>query len=46
VAGLPAAVTGGITQINLLVGQIIASQQDGAIAIINYADRSTSCRSA
>ena len=36
---LPAALTGGITQINLLVGQIIASAQDGAIAIINYADR-------
>ena len=36
---LPAAVTGGITQINLLVGQIIASAQDGAIAIMNYADR-------
>ncbi|AKI02607.1 murein biosynthesis integral membrane protein MurJ [Hoeflea sp. IMCC20628] len=36
---LPAAVTGGITQINLLIGQIIASAQDGAIAIINYADR-------
>jgi putative peptidoglycan lipid II flippase len=36
---LPAAITGGITQINLLVGQNIASAQDGAIAIINYADR-------
>lgn len=36
---LPAAITGGITQINLLVGQIIASAQDGAISIINYADR-------
>jgi putative peptidoglycan lipid II flippase len=36
---LPAAVTGGITQINLLVGQIIASGQAGAIAVINYADR-------
>jgi putative peptidoglycan lipid II flippase len=36
---LPAAVTGGITQINLLVGQIIASAQDGAIAVMNYADR-------
>ena len=36
---LPAAITGGITQLNLLVGQIIASGQDGAIAIINYADR-------
>ncbi|KJS21472.1 MAG: multidrug transporter MurJ [Hoeflea sp. BRH_c9] len=36
---LPAAITGGITQINLLVGQIIASAESGAIAIINYADR-------
>jgi len=36
---LPAAVTGGITQINLLVGQIIASAQEGAIAVMNYADR-------
>jgi putative peptidoglycan lipid II flippase len=36
---LPAALTGGITQINLLVGQIIASAQEGAISIINYADR-------
>ena len=36
---LPAAITGGITQINLIVGQVIASAQDGAIAIINYADR-------
>ncbi|MCP4185804.1 MAG: murein biosynthesis integral membrane protein MurJ [Hyphomicrobiales bacterium] len=36
---LPLALTGGITQINLLVGQIIASAQDGAIAMLNYADR-------
>lgn len=36
---LPAAITGGITQVNLLVGQNIASSQEGAIAIINYADR-------
>jgi putative peptidoglycan lipid II flippase len=36
---LPAAITGGITQINLLIGQVIASGQDGAIAVINYADR-------
>lgn len=35
----PAALTGGITQINLLVGQIIASAQSGAIAMMNYADR-------
>lgn len=36
---LPAAITGGITQVNLLVGQNIASAQEGAIAVINYADR-------
>ena len=35
----PAVLTGGVTQINLVVGQIIASAQDGAIALINYADR-------
>ena len=35
----PALLTGGVTQINLLVGQIIASAQDGAIALLNYADR-------
>ena len=32
VLALPAAITGGITQINLLIGQNIASSQDGAIA--------------
>ncbi|MEX0347557.1 MAG: murein biosynthesis integral membrane protein MurJ [Rhizobiaceae bacterium] len=35
----PLVLTGGATQINLLVGQIIASAQDGAIALLNYADR-------
>lgn len=35
----PALLTGGVTQINLLVGQIIASTQDGAIGLLNYADR-------
>ncbi len=35
----PALLTGGVTQINLVVGQIIASAQAGAIAILNYADR-------
>lgn len=39
VLALPVVLTGGITQINLLVGQIIASAQDGAIAMLNYADR-------
>jgi putative peptidoglycan lipid II flippase len=37
--GAPAAIAGGITQINLFVGQIIASQKDGAIAVLQYADR-------
>ncbi len=36
---VPTAIAGGITQINLLVGQIIASAESGAIAIMNYADR-------
>ncbi|MCC0021994.1 MAG: murein biosynthesis integral membrane protein MurJ [Nitratireductor sp.] len=36
---IPTAIAAGITQVNLLVGQIIASGQDGAIAIMNYADR-------
>ena len=39
VLALPTAIAGGITQINLLVGQIIASAQAGAIAVMNYADR-------
>jgi putative peptidoglycan lipid II flippase len=36
---LPAAVTGGITQINLVIGQIIASSKPGAISVLQYADR-------
>lgn len=35
----PALVTGGIMQINLLVGQIIASTQENAIGLLNFADR-------
>lgn len=35
----PAMVTGGVVQINIMVGRIIASAQDGAIALLNYADR-------
>lgn len=35
----PAALTGGIVQINILIGQIIASQQDSAISWLSYADR-------
>lgn len=35
----PAALIGGITQINLFVGQAIASFQPGAVSILSYADR-------
>jgi putative peptidoglycan lipid II flippase len=35
----PAVLTGGIMQINLMVGRIIASAQDGAISLLNFADR-------
>ena len=37
--GVPGIVSGGITQINLLVGGVIASFQDGARAFLYYADR-------
>jgi putative peptidoglycan lipid II flippase len=36
---IPAILTGGITQINIFVGTIIASAADNAISILNYADR-------
>ncbi len=39
VLAVPTAIAGGITQINLLVGQVIASAQEGAISIMNYAER-------
>ncbi|MGH6760583.1 MAG: murein biosynthesis integral membrane protein MurJ [Phyllobacterium sp.] len=39
ILALPAAITGGITQINLVIGQMIASGKEGAIAILQYADR-------
>ncbi|KQS65319.1 multidrug transporter MurJ [Rhizobium sp. Leaf371] len=39
VLAFPAAITGGITQINQLIGQMIASTKDGAIAVLQYADR-------
>ncbi len=37
--GIPGVIAGGITQINLVVGQFIASFQDGAVSILYYADR-------
>jgi putative peptidoglycan lipid II flippase len=39
VLAVPAILSGGITQINLFVGTIIASGAANAIAILNYADR-------
>lgn len=39
VLAVPTALANGITQINLLVSQIIASAEAGAIAVMNYADR-------
>ena len=36
---IPAAATGGITQINLVIGQMIASAKPGAISVLQYADR-------
>ena len=35
----PAAITGGITQINTLIGTAIASAQDSAVSSLNLADR-------
>src|SRR5690606_15480492 len=39
ILALPAAATGGITQINLVIGQMIASTKEGDIAVLQYADR-------
>ncbi|HEY8594106.1 MAG TPA: murein biosynthesis integral membrane protein MurJ [Devosiaceae bacterium] len=36
---VPAILTGGITQINIFIGTIIASQADSAISYLYYADR-------
>ncbi len=37
--GVPGALAGGVLQINLLIGTLIASFFDGAVAWLNYADR-------
>ncbi|MHA1128142.1 MAG: murein biosynthesis integral membrane protein MurJ [Alphaproteobacteria bacterium] len=39
IIALPAALAGGVVQVNLLVGRQVASYFDGAIAWLNYADR-------
>ena len=37
--GIPGVIAGGITQVNLLIGTIIASLQDSAVSYLYYADR-------
>lgn len=37
--GIPGVIAGGITQINILIGTIIASLQEGAVSFLYYADR-------
>lgn len=37
--GIPGAIAGGITQINLLIGTLIATMQDSAVSYLYYADR-------
>lgn len=39
VLAIPAILAGGITQINIFVGTIIASGADNAISVLSYADR-------
>lgn len=39
VLGVPGAIAAGVTQINIIVSQQIASFQDGAVALLYYADR-------
>lgn len=37
--GVPGIVAGGVTQINIVIGTIIASMQNGAVSYLYYADR-------
>lgn len=37
--GIPGILAGGVTQVNILVGTIIASQMDRAVSYLYYADR-------
>jgi putative peptidoglycan lipid II flippase len=39
VLGVPGVIAGGITQLNILIGTIIASLKDGAVSHLYYADR-------
>ncbi len=37
--GIPGVIAGGVTQINIAIGTIIASLQNGAVSYLYYADR-------
>jgi putative peptidoglycan lipid II flippase len=37
--GIPGIIAGGITQVNIAIGTVIASLQDGAVSHLYYADR-------
>lgn len=37
--GIPGVISGGVTQINIVVGTMIASMQAGAVSFLYYADR-------
>jgi putative peptidoglycan lipid II flippase len=37
--GIPGVIAGGVTQINIMIGTIIASFQSGAVSYLYYADR-------
>ena len=37
--GIPGVIAGGVTQINIMIGTVIASQQPGAVSQLYYADR-------
>ncbi len=39
VLGVPGVIAGGITQINILIGTVIATLQSGAVSQLYYADR-------
>ena len=37
--GIPGVIAGGVTQLNIVIGTMIASLQDGAVSHLYYADR-------
>ncbi len=37
--GIPGVIAGGVTQLNIMIGTVIASMQDGAVSHLYYADR-------